>query len=102
VSKQSNRTEEGKKQRRKQIPVNLNLEDPRELKMYEWYSSQTTNVSGMLKNIAYEYMERKIEQEKVNQQYQLLQGGEIKVEVTQSQQTEPKKKRRLGSIPGVD
>jgi hypothetical protein len=42
------------------------------------------------------------EQEMVEKQFQLLQGGNVKIDVVQQpQQPVKKKKRNLGSMPGV-
>ncbi len=91
--------------KRKQIPVNLNLDDPREEEMFNWYFNRTSNLSGFVKDIMYEYMGKIRELERDEKQLQLIQTNKdikVNVDVQQSQPQPEKRKRRLGSIPGAD
>lgn len=58
--------------KRKQTPLNWNINDKRDMELYEWLHKQSDNVSGFVKDILFQYMERKLEQEHVKRQYEIM------------------------------
>lgn len=94
---------------RKQVQLNFAMDDPEDLRVYDWYKNNSKNISTLMKKAISFYMEHRLLQEDTKMKYMLSQNqGEpvkqpsLQKEIEPPNQNKPvKKKRKLGGIPGV-